>query len=106
MLGQTRAINPPRFPNYTRRWRSKKGLNLASGSFTRLLVKGENNWTAILDHHIGAAWQIDGANVDDRRPPNQDIRHGCLLPERRAQSSAAITADTVAPDGIAIGGTA
>jgi hypothetical protein len=27
MLGQTRAINPPRFPNYTRRWCRKKGLN-------------------------------------------------------------------------------
>jgi hypothetical protein len=72
-----------------------------------LLVKGENNWITILDYHTGDAWQIDGVNADDRRRQT-NMRHGCLQPEHQAQSSipAAMTADTVAPDGIAIGGTA
>src|SRR5216683_553975 len=40
---------------------------LASSSFTRLLVKGENNWITILDYHTGDAWQIDGADADYQR---------------------------------------
>jgi len=66
---------------------------LASSSFTRLLVKGENNWMTILDYHTGDAWQIDGVNADYRRQ-NRDMLHRCL--QHRAQSSitAAMTADT------------
>jgi hypothetical protein len=41
MLGQTRAINPPRFPNYTPRWCAQQ--EKARISFAHLLVKGENN---------------------------------------------------------------
>jgi hypothetical protein len=40
---------------------------LASSSFTQVLVKDENNWITILDYHSGGAWQIDGADADYQR---------------------------------------
>jgi hypothetical protein len=40
---------------------------LASSSFTQVLVKDENSWITILDYHSGGAWQIDGADADYQR---------------------------------------
>jgi hypothetical protein len=69
-----------------------------------LLVKGENNWITILDYHTGDAWQIDGVNADYRHQTELCGTDACSL--STGPIAAAMTADTVAPDRIAIGGTA